>query len=169
MRVAGRCCRRGTLPRLVPVAIVLAMLSGAASAAVEGFAGWTYPLGALGEVSDAGLHGGVVLTTALLPGVLTAGPALIYHDLGGVAPGDDVTILELLGQLRLTLPAGPVLLLAAGLASPSVTVDGRNRHWGDRTDLVLGAGTHFLLLDLQARWHHMASANALSVSAGIAF
>ncbi len=149
--------------------ILLVMASAPAGAAIEGFAGWTLPLGDLDDVSDAGVHGGAALTTPLLPGLLDAGPALIYHDLDGVAPGDDVTLLEMLVQARLAIPAGPSLLVAAGLVSPSVTVNGRDRQWGDRFELVIGAGTRFLLLDLSAAWHHNDLFSALSVSAGLRF
>ena len=149
--------------------LLFALAAGPAGAAIEGFAGWTLPLGDLDDVSDAGVHGGAALTTPLLPGLLDAGPALVYHDLDGVAPGDDVTLLEMLVQARLAIPAGPSLLVAAGLISPSVTVNGRDRHWGDRFEMVIGAGTRFLLLDLSAAWHHNDLFSALSVSAGLRF
>ncbi len=162
---------RHVLP-LLAAALALVICTGAAlpaSAAIEGFIGWTLPVGDLDDVSDAGVHGGASLTTPLIPGVLEGGPLLVYHDLDGVTPGDDVTITELLAQLRLTLPAGPTLQLAVGIASPSVSVAGRDLEWDDQLDVVIGAGTRIILLDLQAQWHHLEDADALSVSAGLRF
>ena len=157
-----------TVRHLVTI-FALLLAAGAATAAIEGYAGWTLPLGDLDDVADAGVHGGAALMTPLLPGVLEIGPALVYHDLAGLDPGDDVTLVETLVQCRVSVPAGPAVTVAAGLLSPSITAHGQDRQAADHLALVLGAGTRFLLLHFWAGWHHAGSLDALSVSAGLRF
>ena len=143
--------------------------AGSAFAGAAVFGGLTMPMGDLNDVTDMGEHIGARMHVPIVPLVFSAGPSVTYHSLPGTLADDSQSFLELLGTARFSLPAGPTITGGLGWTVGDGTISGTDLDKETELTWALGTGTSFMVLEINAMWHHLGGQDFITVSAGLGF
>ena len=154
-----------------PLVLVIALLLAAAPAlaGTSLFAGFAKPMGDLDDVADMGLHFGAAMRMPVVPLTLSAGPTVTYTKLGGPGDDDSFTFVEALLTGRLAIPAGPHVIGGLGYTFADAEIGGLDVSADDEFTVVLGVGTSFAVLDIDAVWHHLGDTDFVTLTAGLGF
>lgn len=156
-------------PRILIAGVVACSLIVPAVAGATGlFAGLSMPMGDMGDAVDTGFHGGARLHFPIVPLTFSAGPQIAYHSLPG-AGEDSMSMIELLVTARASLPAGPTVIAGLGFVRKDGTLGGNDLDADTESAWVLGTGSSFAVLEIEALWHHLGDQDMISISAGIGF
>ncbi len=154
---------------LILAAALIAALATVATAGVGAFVGPTVPMGDLADTADTGYHVGANMGFPVVPLVLSVGPMIVYHDLGGPSADDSFTWIEALATAKASLPAGPTITAGVGFAMPGGQIGGIDVDADNEIAWVFGTGTSVLMLEFNALWHHLGDHDMITVSAGLGF
>jgi hypothetical protein len=152
--------------------VLCAVLICAAAPALAGtsiFAGLAKPLGDLNDAADMGFHAGAAMRLPVVPMTLSAGPTVTYTKLAGPGDDDSFTFVEALLTGRFAFISGPHVIGGFGYTFTDASIGGLDVSTDDEFTVVIGAGTSFAVLDIDAVWHHLGDTSFITLTAGLGF